>query len=809
MRNRIWRITVVLAGITLCQALLYGPSLIGEKILLPLDLLAQPGAYLPRAPESEWPKFKNHTLGDLVLLFEPARQFAASEVRAGRFPMWTPYGFAGAPFIWPKFSPFLAVESLTDSPVILAWGALLAALVAGTGMYAFCRRVLGVSFWPAALASWCYPMTGFFIFWQGFATSLSVYWLPWLLLAVDKSLRQTSPLAPVGLALATCLVLVSGHVDVAGQVLLASGLYGLWRVVAINLKQRLWRSALKQVVTLVVAWTIGFMLASPAILPGLDYARTGARFIRRGTHEEERPPIGIMALPQVVLPDMYGSDDTESLRIAPDVQIESSATGYAGVLATLLAAPLALCSRSHRSLNWFWFFLIIFGLSWCVNLPVAVSVLRLPGLNLMSHNRLVFLASFGILALSAVGLETLRGNGPDWRRWFWLPMAVAAAISLWCLARTEFLPEPIATQLEGLSQRGALPPWLVSPGAIADLRATFAMTYAISGLLCAASLTFWLVLRFKRNAGSWLLKPVAVAMLADLLWFSCGRNPQCEPSLYYPRLPASEEIRHGAPGRIIGVHCFPPNLGVACGLRDPRGYDGIDPHRLVELVKLAADPHSSTYPYAAIQWLTPMVSILPDGSARLPPVLDLLGVRYVIFRNTPPAGLLPFFQGLDYWVLTNATAMPRLFVPKRVEVVSDDSTRLAKLASPDFKPGDVAFVEDAVNLPSSCEGTARIVQETPTHITADLHMTTAGLVFLADQWNAGWAAFLNGKRVPVLRADHALRGVVAPAGAGRLEFRYQPASFSMGLALAGCGTVIIVSWLAFVFLRSRLTARRP
>jgi hypothetical protein len=645
-------------------------------------------------------------------------------------------------------------------------------------------------------------LTGFFIFWQGFATSLAVYWLPWILLAVDESLRQNSRLAPVGLALTTCLVLISGHLDVAGQVLLASGLYGLWLVMGAYLKERVWRPAVNRVLTLTVAWTIGFMLASPAILPGLDYARTGARFIRRGAHEEERPPIGMMALPQAVLPDMYGRDGSDSLRIAPDLQIESSAAGYAGVLATLVAAPLAFGNRSHRSRSWFCFFIVVFGLSWCVNMPGAVSILRLPGLKLMSHNRLVFLAAFGLLGLAAVGLETLRQDRQDWRRWFWAPMGVAGGLALWCLVRATSLPEPIATQLEGLSQQGGLPPWFSTPGALADLRNSFATTYALSGLLCAASVACWLVLRLKRSACSWLWTPVAVAMLADLLWFSCGRNPQCDPSLHYPRLPALDAIRQGLPGRIIGAHCFPPNLGVTCGLGDPRGYDGIDPQRIVELVKLAADPQSSVYPYAAIQWLSPVINILPDGSAHLPPVLDLLGVRYVIFRNAPPSGVSPFFQGAD-WVLTNASAMPRLFVPKRVEVVRDDSERLAKLASPDFKPGEVAFVEDAVEVPGSCEGSATIVQETPTHITADLQMRTAGLVLLADQWNAGWEAFLNGKHVPILRVDHALRGVVAPASVARLEFRYKPASFSLGLALAGCGTAIVLSWLAFVFLRSR------
>ena len=86
--------------------------------------------------------------------------------------------------------------------------------------------MLAVSFWPAAIAAWCYPLTGFFVFWQGYPTGLAVYWLPWILLAVDRTVRGKNPVAPVGLSVVTCLVLVSGHLDIAGQVLLASGLYG-------------------------------------------------------------------------------------------------------------------------------------------------------------------------------------------------------------------------------------------------------------------------------------------------------------------------------------------------------------------------------------------------------------------------------------------------------------------------------------------------------------------------------------------------------------------------------------------------------
>ena len=51
MRRKLARLIIVLAGIVLGQVVLYGPSLAGRKILLPLDYLARPGVLLPPTPE--------------------------------------------------------------------------------------------------------------------------------------------------------------------------------------------------------------------------------------------------------------------------------------------------------------------------------------------------------------------------------------------------------------------------------------------------------------------------------------------------------------------------------------------------------------------------------------------------------------------------------------------------------------------------------------------------------------------------------------------------------------------------------------
>jgi hypothetical protein len=857
-KRRLAKLGIVLAGIVLGQTILYGPSLAGRKVLLPLDLLTQPGAYSPESPEVARTEVKSPYLVDLVYIFEPSRRFAASELRAGRLPMWAPYEFAGTPFTWPKFSPFLALQCCTASPVVLAWSQLLMALVAGMGICVFCRRALHLSFWPAAIAAWCYPLTGFFVLWQGYATGLAVHWLPWLLLAVDRMVRgnrgpkcevgvaklggaagekegpeerkrerhegsscsvgqgRCGPV-PVGLSVVTALVLSSGHLDVGAQVLLVSGLYGLWRFLEEHRGQWLRRQAGVALVRLASGWGLGFLLAAPAVMPIVEAAQNGARMAERSAGKEERPPVGLPALPQVILPKVYGLQESGSFPLFPKGQrsyLESSAAAYAGVVATLFLAPLAWCSRRHRSANWFWASLVLFGLSWCLDVPGFVHLLRLPGLNMMSHNRLVFAASFAIVVLATTGLEGSLQGPIKWRWLFWLPPLVLAAAGVWCICRTVILPEPIATQLvQAVLQAGGLlpespqAPWVHDLEGVQRVQTWFIREYAVAALWCGIGVTGWWVLWSRRRWPPQLVLALGAVLVADLLWFGYGRRVQSDLTLYYPRIPVLEEVARAAPGRVIGCDCLPANLAYMCGLRDIRGYDAVDPARLVELEMLAADPRTTVPDYARTQWLIPQTTVTSGGDVQLSPIFDMLSVRYLIFRGPPDPRTHPVFQGPDYWVLVNPDALPRAYVPGRVELVTDKATRLRKLASAEFDPRAVAFVESPVNLAARCRGTVEIVDEIPTRVTLSFHAETPSLVVLADLWDKGWRAYVNRQRVPILRTNHAVRGVVVPAGKGTLEFRYEPASFAWGLRFSAVAATALVAWLGFACWSRQLFGR--
>lgn len=805
------RLLIVAAGIILGQSLIYGPCLIGKKILLPLDSLAREGAFIPRTPEimqvQEW----DRTLTDLVRGFEPARRFAAREFHAGRLPLWTPYYFAGAPSLWPTFSPFALLACVTESPVILAWVDLVTALVAGFGMYLFCRRALEVGFWPACVCAWCYPLTGFFIMWQGFPLTQTVSLLPWLLLAVDETARRKHGLAAVGLAMVTGLMLLTGRLDIAGQCLVVSGLYAVWCVWDEYGRKCFSQPARCAVLGLVLGWALGLMISTPQLLPTLEYTRTGARIQSRAGGAEERPPAGAAALPHALVPDYYGRTTSNTLSIIPykPANLEESAVGaYAGIIAMLFVAPLAFWSRRHRSFNLFLVALAIFGLSWILNVPVIVHILRLPGLNVMSHNRLVFASCFAFVALAAVGLEVLSKATLRWERWHWLLVLPLALLTGLCIHRALVLPEPLATQFGLRISQGEKIQWVQNMSQLHQVQVWFRDHLLIAGAICATGAIFWCLLGFRKPfLTRWLFPVTCVAVMLDLIWFTQKRQPQCDPALYYPPVPALEQTARATPGRVVGYGCLPPNLASMAGLRDVRGYDAADPASFVELLTRAPQAKSNNSPsYALTQNFLPKITFFASGDIRLPAVLDMLGVRYVIFRGEPTTNMRPLFTSFDYYVVENTHALSRVFVPRRVQMMPDHEERLRELESPNFDAREIAFVETPVDVPQECRGEAEIREETPTRLKVETRMQTAGLVVLTDLWDKGWRAYLDGQNVQVLRANNAVRGVVVQQGTHSLEFRYQPASVRWGVCVAGLAGLTMLMWTGHAW---RTTRKKP
>src|SRR5262249_39052277 len=160
-------------------------------------------------------------------------------------------------------------------------------------------------------------------------------WLPWVLLATDRVVRRPVGWGGPGLVLAIGALALNGVVDVTAQALLASGLYAIFRQVA----GRGWslRRAAFPAAVVVAGWALGLLLGMCYLLPLVAFAGTGSRIQERGIGKEERPPVGLSALPQAVLPFCYGTHEQQDTPAYTGKLVlpESSATAYAGLLAAL------------------------------------------------------------------------------------------------------------------------------------------------------------------------------------------------------------------------------------------------------------------------------------------------------------------------------------------------------------------------------------------------------------------------------------------------------------------------------------------
>lgn len=789
------RLTLVMFGLWALQFALFAPSLLGRRVLLPLELLGRSATYLPGDPGTRLGGPHDPTRADLVLQFEPERMFAARERAAGRWPRWLPYEYGGVPMRGSLLSPLFWLKCSTPSPLVLAWAQLLVATIAGVGFYAFARRVLRVGFWPAAVAGWCYSITGFFVLWQGYPVADTVCWFPWLLLGLEAIFTDRPWLAVAGVAGVVALILLGGQLDVAALVLLVGIAFAFARVIGRACIAGV-RANVPSLGHITAGFALGFMLAAPQTLPFLEYARTGGRIIARtsGAHEE-RPPVGHTALPLVLAPDLQGTRQHGSLFVGEGNQLESAAGAYVGLVAVLLLAPVAWCSRRHRVVVMAALGAAILGLGWCANLPGWVSLLRLPGLNLLSFNRLVFLTGFSLLTLATLGLDALAGGALVRRWWFGLPLAGCALVVLATFHRAYHLPEPIATELSEIIAAQPMD-WVRTAADVQAVQTAFTHTALMTSALALLAVVGWAVLLFRPQWSRGLSLALGAMMVTELFVFAVGRSSQADPALYYPPIGALDQAKAAGPGRVAGYSCLPANLAVTRGLNDVRGYDPIEPARMVELVLLGAHPDSPKLDYTALQWMIPAVASSSAASfrpvtLRVPPVLDLLGLRYLVFRGTPPSGIRADFSSEDYWIAINPAALPRAFVPRAVQMEARDEVRLQRMADPSFDPREVAWVETPVAVPPTCSGEATITHDDPTRVELSAIMRTPGLLVLADRWDAGWRAFVNHQEQPILRTNHALRGVVLPTGVSAVEFRYEPTTARWGSWAAYSALVVL------------------
>ena len=123
----------------------------------------------------------------------------------------------------------------------------------------------------------------------------------------------------------------------------------------------------------------------------------------------------------------------------------------------------------------------------------------------------------------------------------------------------------------------------------------------------------------------------------------------------------------------------------------------------------------------------------------------------------------------------SVAAAPHAVTVARTRVIPDPGMRLRELARSDRDAAHEVILETATApTPSSADGTAvvEIVEHRDERVQIRVDAAVDGYLRLADPYDPGWIATVDGKEAPVLVADHYLRAVYVPAGKHYVVFEF-------------------------------------
>jgi len=79
-------------------------------------------------------------------------------------------------------------------------------------------------------------------------------------------------------------------------------------------------------------------------------------------------------------------------------------------------------------------------------------------------------------------------------------------------------------------------------------------------------------------------------------------------------------------------------------------------------------------------------------------------------------------------------------------------------------------------------------------VEIDVESQGPGLVVIAQSFYRAWHASIDGRSVPLLRANHAFQALQVPTGSSHVSLRYQDRRLWLGAIVSGLTALICLLW---------------
>ncbi|OLF17003.1 hypothetical protein BU204_13785 [Actinophytocola xanthii] len=736
---------VIVASVIAFVAYRLGPSLVGARVFLGLDLFGN----FPPWKQMLGTTATNFYVFDNLDFFVPAYNQIQERLFQGDLATWSPYAVGGTPLL---SLPIFGVLSPARMPYLFlpdwlapAWSKLVELVIAGGGAYLLLRRLRAGK--PAALlAALCYPLTGFMLAWASWPQAAVAALIPALFWSVERFVQERRVATAVPIAVVVAWLLFGGFPAVAGLALYAAGAYFLVRLVASRPE---WRHALRDVAVAGAAVATGVAASAVQLLPFVRTFLAEVDLSYREAGFERVEPLSYLA--STVLPGSFAGNHLPVYRW-PFNPIEVNA--YLGS-AVLVLAGLALLRRTEAPRAARTYLAALAALSvlliW-VQGPLLSWLGALPVFADNPIGRIRALMCFAVAILAALGFDALLRREPRKR-------LVEALVLIAGVAVLGVVAQTLVSRFgDALSAKREPDLWLAVGGA-----AVVAVAVLLAG-------------RWRLVAA--VVVPVVIAVQG--LAASAYYWPTGEREHFY----ATSEVHtwlaeHTGTDRVAteGLTLW-PNTTAPFGIRTVNGH-AFTPKPMKELIT-AIDPRAFGAPT--------MPSL--HAPAATSPGLDRLAARYWV--TTQPADLREVFTADGVVVYERPDALSRIrWAPNEV-TITDQQDRLAELTSGEL-PADTVVLSTGGEATDGQPAQVEVLEDGGDTIRVRVDAEGAGYLVVADNVQTDWVATVDGNPVDIVAADHAVGAVHVDGGEHEIELRYSPRGRTTGTWLSLTAVVLLIA----------------
>lgn len=694
-----------------------------------------------------WLGWESFFYRDFGLLAYPTVHFWRQTLLAGQWPWWNPYSHCGTPFAaqWGvmAFYPGMLV-CLGPLPWSLHVFELVHLWWGGVGMFVLARRWTGSSLGAAVAGvvfAWGGPAQAC-LEWPNYCAAWG--WLPWVVLLVERALRLGG--RGVWLAGLVCaLQFMAGVPEMEVLTGLACGLLVCWHTWSPRTRDARQKAAPsgRPRRVMVRAGGVLLVMAGLTAVQWLPFIELVSWSQRMGGVRDTRWALPASGLANYLLPLAGHEPSVSGIWYRADQQFLRSL--YPG-LATWFLAVVGWRKPRPQSL---WAGM---GVG-CLGMGVALALWPTPGPWVRYPVKCALLAHFGLALLAAGGVARSVAQSASVRDAGRIGLAVGLLLAgLGCL----------------LELNTAVPAMVRNAGG----RALFFLGFA--------GVWSWVRGRSRVGAGAW-----GVCLLCGLLWLDLRFHL---PGLH-PTLPAAD-LRAGLYAGADKPHWGEGRILVPRGANRRLNYEQIPSLRDAYLGRrlalwsnanlLEGVPRVGGAITLRSRWAEEVARLAQDIGAPAEELRDFLGVVETNRLDNPTR----FGR--------RATAMPLVTGGQQPVWVRPEESR-RRLVEADFDPRRQVLLwePDRARVPpllrrSSGRVQVRVAPGGLQSLRCELQASEpGGWVVIAQSWHPGWRARLEGRQLPVFRANHAFQAVPVPAGESvlSLDFRDPPARWGIVLSL--------------------------